>query len=134
MNRYEATDRGGITNAIDYARATFGLVLDLSLPTSAKVAKELVRNTEALKAIRMGRAAEWRWVVLAGGLPQKDGGCFRVCSPDAETLLLAFRLANEEMTKKGSPHTLWVFNVEPEQEVVLRAEAACCAGTVGGVQ
>ena len=71
-----------------------GLVLDLTLAASRELTRKVIKNRDAIGAIKKARAQQMRWVVVAGRLYAKAGGCFAICMPVAELLPLAFHAAN----------------------------------------
>ena len=134
MRSHKTSDSAPTLDGFNPTTGTFGLVLDLTLPKTAGLVRRLVKNTEALKTISAARATQYRWVAVAGRLHAKRAGCLASLIPDAELLPLIFVAFNERLAELGAPHTIWAFSVEPEQEAVLRAEAARRMATVGGVQ
>jgi hypothetical protein len=113
---------------------TTGLVLDLSLPTSAKMSRELVKNTDALAALRTFMAQKARWCIISGELHKNGGGVFTARILHEGHVTEAFLLANARLREEGSRSTVWLFNVEPALAAVLQAEVALHSATVGGVQ
>jgi hypothetical protein len=133
-NQNTHCDHAKSLDGFNLVTGTLGLVLDLSLPESASMERELIRSTEALAVISMARDAKYRWVVVAGRLNEKKGACSGMCVPDVQILVTSFRAVSELMAASGAPHTLWLFSLLPEHEAAVRAEAARYAATVVGVQ
>ena len=123
-----------LDSKLDHAD-TMGIALDFQSPAAQFFLKpELIKNRDALAALKGFRELGMRYGVVAGALHREHSGTFAAGALAADDFVTAVLIANARLAEGESKATAWWILTDHEIEKAITTALAEASECVGGMQ
>lgn len=114
---------------------TVGVAFDFQSPAAQiLMRRKLIKNRDALAALKEFRRAGMRYGVVAGELHREHSGAFAAGALAADGLVMAVLVANARLAEGESKATAWWILTDHEIEKAITTALAEASECVGGMQ